>query len=130
MEEERRLFYVGMTRAKEELILTTAGEPSLFLANLPTTVRRERLTAVPLPPRSSSPCFSGQQSTFLSPYPHRKRAAAKKLLGRRCVWFLCSRLSELTILPSPSRNNQENFFVLFSAYIFFWERNFFGPFPS
>lgn len=34
-EEERRLFYVGMTRAKEELILTYAGEPSPFLAELP-----------------------------------------------------------------------------------------------
>ena len=34
-EEERRLFYVGMTRAREELILTTEGEPSVFLADLP-----------------------------------------------------------------------------------------------
>lgn len=33
-EEERRLFYVGMTRAKEELILTTSGEPSDFVRNL------------------------------------------------------------------------------------------------
>ena len=34
-EEERRLFYVGLTRAKEELILTTSGEPSEFLEHLP-----------------------------------------------------------------------------------------------
>ncbi len=34
-QEERRLFYVGMTRAREELILTTSGEPSPFLADLP-----------------------------------------------------------------------------------------------
>lgn len=34
IEEERRLFYVGMTRAKEELILTTSGEPSRFLGEL------------------------------------------------------------------------------------------------
>ena len=40
VEEERRLFYVGMTRAKEELILTTA-EPSPFLADLPGGVLRE-----------------------------------------------------------------------------------------
>ena len=33
-EEERRLFYVGMTRAKEELILTTSGEPSGFVRDL------------------------------------------------------------------------------------------------
>lgn len=35
VEEERRLFYVGMTRAKEELILTYTGEPSEFLEELP-----------------------------------------------------------------------------------------------
>ena len=34
-EEERRLFYVGLTRAKEELILTTSGETSEFLEHLP-----------------------------------------------------------------------------------------------
>lgn len=33
-EEERRLLYVGMTRAKEELILTTAGKKSKFLQTL------------------------------------------------------------------------------------------------
>lgn len=37
LEEERRLFYVGMTRAKEELLLLTAGEPSPFLAEIPET---------------------------------------------------------------------------------------------
>lgn len=42
-EEERRLLYVGMTRAKEELILTAAGEESLFLSVLkePDIVREE-----------------------------------------------------------------------------------------
>lgn len=35
VQEERRLFYVGLTRAKEELILTTSGEPSAFLEELP-----------------------------------------------------------------------------------------------
>ena len=35
IEEERRLFYVGMTRAKEELILTTSGEKSAFLDEIP-----------------------------------------------------------------------------------------------
>lgn len=34
-EEERRLLYVGMTRAKEELVLTSTGETSPFLAEIP-----------------------------------------------------------------------------------------------
>ena len=34
-EEERRLFYVGMTRAKEQLVLVTGKEQSEFLNVLP-----------------------------------------------------------------------------------------------
>lgn len=34
-EEERRLFYVGLTRAREALILTSSPEPSGFLRELP-----------------------------------------------------------------------------------------------
>lgn len=41
LEEERRLMYVGMTRAREELVLTTGPEPSPFLAGLPDSVVRE-----------------------------------------------------------------------------------------
>lgn len=41
-EEERRLLYVGMTRAREELVLTAGGEPSAFLADLPEGVVREQ----------------------------------------------------------------------------------------
>lgn len=37
-EEERRLFFVGMTRARDELILTTSGDESEFLADIPETV--------------------------------------------------------------------------------------------
>ena len=40
-EEERRLFYVGITRAKEELLLTTSGEISEFLACLPDGLVQE-----------------------------------------------------------------------------------------
>lgn len=42
-EEERRLFYVGMTRAKEELILVTSGTESEFLSEIPAplAVREE-----------------------------------------------------------------------------------------
>lgn len=35
VQEERRLFYVGMTRAKDELILLTNDEPSPFLSEIP-----------------------------------------------------------------------------------------------
>ena len=45
VEEERRLFFVGMTRAREALILTTSPEPSPFLDELPETV--ERVTPKP-----------------------------------------------------------------------------------
>ena len=41
VEEERRLFFVGLTRAREELILTSAPEPSPFLGELPEAVARE-----------------------------------------------------------------------------------------
>ena len=41
VEEERRLFFVGLTRAREELILTAAPEFSPFLRELPETVVRE-----------------------------------------------------------------------------------------
>ena len=34
-EEERRLFFVGMTRAKDQLILTYVKEPSSFLEDIP-----------------------------------------------------------------------------------------------
>lgn len=37
-EEERRLCYVGMTRAKEELVFVTSREPSVFLEDIPETV--------------------------------------------------------------------------------------------
>ena len=35
VQEERRLFYVGMTRAREELILTATQQPSPFLQQIP-----------------------------------------------------------------------------------------------
>ena len=40
--EEKRLFYVGLTRAGEELILTAPGEDSPFLADLTDCLRCER----------------------------------------------------------------------------------------
>ena len=40
--EERRLFYVGITRAKEELILTAGGKSSPFLSGLPQDIIKEK----------------------------------------------------------------------------------------
>ena len=40
-EEERRLCFVGLTRAREELILTAAPEFSPFLRDVPEPVVRE-----------------------------------------------------------------------------------------
>ena len=40
--EERRLFYVGMTRAADEVIITTSGKPSPFLRELPPEIVREQ----------------------------------------------------------------------------------------
>lgn len=39
-EEERRLFFVGITRAKDELILSSGGAPSSFLDELPAEVEK------------------------------------------------------------------------------------------
>jgi superfamily I DNA/RNA helicase len=43
LEEERRLFFVGMTRAKEELILTSSEESLCFLREVEGTVQAESL---------------------------------------------------------------------------------------
>ncbi len=73
IEEERRLAYVGMTRAMERLTLTHAmarslygrreyNLPSRFLDELPTDVERERLR-----PASWSSYGTGQASTSSAP---------------------------------------------------------------
>ena len=47
IEEERRLFYVGMTRAREELNLLTAKEPSRFLKEIPRDLLQEETAKAP-----------------------------------------------------------------------------------
>lgn len=47
-QEERRLFYVGITRAQEELILTASGDASPFLSEIEGEIRRERAGQKPL----------------------------------------------------------------------------------
>ena len=41
--EERRLFFVGITRAREELILTCGGKPSSFLKELPAGITHSEI---------------------------------------------------------------------------------------
>ena len=60
-EEERRLFYVGLTRAREELILlSSAAEPSPFLADLP----RQLLQKVSVP--KGTQASGGKQLSLFS----------------------------------------------------------------
>lgn len=40
-EEERRLFFVGITRARDELILSCGGEASSFLEELPVSIKAQ-----------------------------------------------------------------------------------------
>lgn len=49
LQEERRLFFVGITRAREELILAVPGKPSVFLSDLPAAeILREKAAARPV----------------------------------------------------------------------------------
>ena len=43
VEEERRLFFVGMTRAREELIVTCPGNPSRFVSEMGEGLSAERI---------------------------------------------------------------------------------------
>ena len=54
--EERRLTYVGMTRAAEELVLLTASTPSRFLSDLPREALAEE--------RAEAPAAQAQLSLF------------------------------------------------------------------
>ena len=51
VEEERRLFFVGMTRAKEELILTCPGAPSCFIGELGEGLAPETARSRVRPPK-------------------------------------------------------------------------------
>ena len=54
VEEERRLFFVGMTRAREELIVSYGGQPSAFVDELPESIH-------PQPVRARRPLVKTEQ---------------------------------------------------------------------
>jgi len=60
VEEERRLFYVGLTRAKRHLVVTWSGAPSRFLEELGVrgTVPRGHGPAVAKPQVPETPAFT------------------------------------------------------------------------
>lgn len=58
LEEERRLFFVGLTRAREELLISTYGRPSAFLQDLPSALLLEERATV-----GSQP-YGGRQLSF------------------------------------------------------------------
>ena len=83
LEEERRLCYVGMTRAQSQLVLTSASrrrvfgeyqatEPSRFLYELPMNLVKEVKPASP--PRQASPTASRRPYT---PYNHHHQASER-----------------------------------------------------
>ena len=95
LEEERRLFYVGVTRAKEELVLLSyqaRDEGSSFL---------ERFLGQALPKEKSQP----PQKTALRPVPKpkAKRKSSRKTSGRKTQeepWYAPYPLSVTT--PAPA----------------------------
>ena len=88
--EERRLFYVGMTRAKEELYLTRAfrrgwygsdqvTEPSRFLEEIPAHLRREQGRS----PQPSRTLPQWQSATWQRPQSTERRFRAGERVRHR-----------------------------------------------
>jgi DNA helicase-2/ATP-dependent DNA helicase PcrA len=82
MEEERRLFYVGITRAKETLYLVRALQrggrgyaestiPSRFLEDIPTELLNGKNRAGGKPPRSNNTSLNPRHDTWTLPAPSR-----------------------------------------------------------
>ena len=96
VEEERRLAYVGMTRAMERLVLTHASArslfgrrefnlPSRFLDELPASIERERLR-----PASWSGYATSARAASAS---HRPGCSATCVPGTRCATARSARAS-------------------------------------
>jgi len=86
VEEERRLFYVGITRAMEELVLTKSlsrrkfgklvpTQPSRFLAEIPEELLKKcsAKTAEPSSPEDDKAYFDAVRSMLQGPKPNSRR---------------------------------------------------------
>ena len=97
LQEERRLFFVGITRAREELILTVPGKPSVFLSDLPAAeILREKSAARPVQAEqlgapgkwNSSACFEGScgdPDIKTAVLPNTKRAQKQGFLRENMI---------------------------------------------
>jgi DNA helicase-2/ATP-dependent DNA helicase PcrA len=95
--EERRLFYVGLTRAKRHLALTWSGKPSQFLAELGISVARPARAAEPNDPLYAAlKRWRLQRATAddLPAYVVFHNATLAEIAGRRP-----RDLSELSVVP-------------------------------
>jgi len=104
--EERRLFYVGMTRAKRHLALTWSGKPSRFLAELGIETR------APRPAEPDDPLYSAlkrwrlQRATAddLPAYVVFHNSTLAEIAGRRP-----RDLSELSTVPGVGPSKLERY---------------------
>lgn len=62
LEEERRLLYVAMTRAKKELYLSFYDDPSRFLGEIPA----ELIDFETLLDKKDDPLLSGDEESYIS----------------------------------------------------------------
>lgn len=90
LEEERRLLFVGMTRARRELCLTEStyrdvhGQTlptisSQFLSEIPSLVRRDSDDDLPLPTSSKEVSSDESQTASSEPAPSRKQQRIEQL---------------------------------------------------
>ncbi|MHB1007208.1 MAG: ATP-dependent helicase [Chloroflexota bacterium] len=119
MEEERRLFYVGMTRAKEHLYLVYAfrrtlyggsmpGTPSRFLADIPDNLVQGRDT----PPPASPQPVAVPRPVAARPAAKAARGAGSYRAGERVRHPV---FGEGLVVSSEARGEDEEVTVVFAG---------------
>jgi len=93
IQEERRLFYVAITRARERLTLTTVvhkrSRPSVFLEDIlsaPNVAKQNVEQAAPRAPASAAPRAAGAAGQALLPEILPEIAAAPRIYSRIARW--------------------------------------------